>query len=340
MLFNFVQQRRWFYLLSGAIILAGLVAMGISLSRNGSIVRLGLDFTGGSLFEVRFKSAEGTVPADGFTIDDISGAFTAAGLEDVRVQQVQALTGGTDDPTLSRWQVRTKFVEPKAGLIDTLGTNLTQVGTDHALTFDGDFFRTNQQTVSPAIGNEVTTAAIVATVIASLLVLGFIAVAFRQVTHSVRYGACAVIAMVHDVLIMIGVMSILGLLLGWEADALFLTGLLTVVGYSVQDSIVVFDRIRENSQRHRTEPFELIVNRSIAETLQRSITTQICVAFVLLALFLMGSGAIRQFVGVLLIGLVSGTYSSIGVAIPLLVSWERGEIPFVNQQAKLKAKTA
>jgi preprotein translocase SecF subunit len=126
-------------------------------------------------------------------------------------------------------------------------------------------------------------------------------------------------------------MSLMGLLFGWEADALFLTGLLTVVGYSVQDTIVVFDRIRENSARHRGEPYEMIVNRSIMETFSRSISMQVVVAFVLVSLFLMGGGSIRQFVGVLLIGLLSGTYSSTFTAIPLLVAWENGQLPFIGR---------
>jgi preprotein translocase SecF subunit len=325
---NFVQQRRWFYIFSGVLILAGLIAMGISISQypERSPVRLGIDFTGGSLFDVGFTKGEG---ATDLTIDEVSGVFSGAGLQDVRVQRV-----GAADENPIRWQVRTNFVAPTGDLINSLEAGFETLATSKGFTFDKEYFRTNQQSVSPAIGGEVTVAALVATIIASLLVLGFIAFAFRTVTHSFRYGACAVIAMVHDVLIMLGIFSILGLLLGWEADALLLTGVLTVVGYSVQDTIVVFDRIRENSQRHRGEPFELIVNRSITETLQRSITTQICVAFILTALFLMGSGAIRQFVGILLIGLLSGTYSSIGVAIPLLVSWEKGEIPFINRKPK------
>jgi preprotein translocase SecF subunit len=162
---------------------------------------------------------------------------------------------------------------------------------------------------------EVTNAALIAVIVASLAVLGWIALAFRGVAGAFRYGVCAVIAMLHDILIMIGIMSIMGLLAGWEADALFLTGLLTVVGYSVQDTIVVFDRIRENAARHRGEPYAMIVNRSIMETIQRSLSLQLVVAFVLVSLFLMGGMSIHQLVGILLIGLLSGTYSSTFVAI-------------------------
>ncbi|MBX3061627.1 MAG: protein translocase subunit SecF [Anaerolineae bacterium] len=328
MLFNWVQRRRLFYIFSGILILIGLIAIGISISQypEKSPVRLGVDFTGGTLFEVRFTGDSQTLD-----IAEVGSAFSNAGLEDVRVQKIS-----TDEANVTRWQIRTNFVSPDSPTYSAIVTNLEGLATANNITFDRVFFNNNQQSVSPTVGNEVTTAAIVATIIASLLVLGFIAVAFRNVPNSLRYGACAVIAMLHDILIMIGAMSLLGLLLGWEADSLFLTGLLTVVAYSVQDSIVMFDRIRENTQRHRGEPYETIVNRSITETVQRSVTTQICVAFVLLALFLMGSGSIRVFVGVLLIGLISGTYSSIGIAIPLLVSWERGEIPFINQGRKVK----
>jgi preprotein translocase SecF subunit len=331
---NIVQNRRWFYILSGLIILAGLIGMGISMSQFNSPVRLGVDFTSGTLFEVRMQTAAGASLKGDLNTDEVGAVFINAGIQDVRVQRILGTPGNE-----FRWQVRTNFVTPESALYTTLETGLDSVATEHEAAFDKDFFRTNQQSVSPTIGQEVTTAALIATTVASVLVLGFIWIAFRSVPHSIRYGVCAVIAMVHDILVMIGIFAILGLILGWEADALLLTGLLTVVGYSVQDSIVVFDRIRENTQRHRGEPFEMIVNRSLTETLQRSITTQICVAFVLLALFLMGSGQIRQFVGILLIGLISGTYSSIGIAIPMLVSWERGEIPFINQHAR-KQKTA
>src|SRR5690606_33917841 len=120
-----------------------------------------------------------------------------------------------------------------------------------------------------------------------------------------------------------GVMSLLGLLFGWEVDALFLTAVLTVVGYSVQDTIVIYDRIRENIPRRRGEPFETIVNRSILETMHRSLATQLNAIFVMVAILLFGGETIRQFIAILLIGLATGTYSSIFTAAPLLVAWEK-----------------
>ena len=123
-----------------------------------------------------------------------------------------------------------------------------------------------------------------------------------------------------------GIFSIFGLLLGWEADALFLTAMLTVTGYSVQDSIVVFDRIRENMPKRRGEPYERIVNRSLLETVHRSLATQLNAMFILVALLFFGGATIRQFIATLLIVLISGTYSSIFTAVPLLVVWEKGEL--------------
>jgi preprotein translocase SecF subunit len=124
------------------------------------------------------------------------------------------------------------------------------------------------------------------------------------------------------------------LLFGWEIDALFLTAVLTVVGFSVQDTIVLFDRIRENIPKYLGEPYETIVNRSIWETIHRSLATQLNAFFVMGALLLFGGESIKQFIAILFIGLITGTYSSIFHAVPLLVSWEKGEIPFVNREKR------
>jgi preprotein translocase SecF subunit len=138
--------------------------------------------------------------------------------------------------------------------------------------------------------------------------------------------------MVHDVLVVCSLISLAGLVLGWEVDALFLTALLTVVGFSIQDTIVIFDRIRENIPRYLGEPYETIVNRSILETIHRSLATQLNAFFVMAAILLFGGDTIKQFIATLFIGMLSGTYSSIFTAVPLLVSWEKGEIPFLSQR--------
>jgi len=164
-----------------------------------------------------------------------------------------------------------------------------------------------------------------ASVVGAFAIAAFIVIAFRGVPNAVRYGVCAVAAMVHDILVTTGLFSIAGIFLGWEVDALFLTAILTVVGFSVQDTIVVFDRIRENTPKRRGEPFELIVNRSLLETLHRSLATQLNAMFVLVAILFFGGATMKQFVATLLIGMISGTYSSIFNAVPLLVVWETGE---------------
>jgi preprotein translocase SecF subunit len=155
------------------------------------------------------------------------------------------------------------------------------------------------------------------------------------VPKALRYGLSAIAAMIHDVLVVMGVASLTGLLLGWEVDALFLTAVLTILAYSVQDSIVLFDRIRENIPIHLGEPYETIVNRSIWETIHRSLATQLNAFFVMAAILLFGGETIKQFIAILFIGLLSGTYSSIFTAVPLLVAWEKGEIPFLSNIGNL-----
>jgi preprotein translocase SecF subunit len=168
----------------------------------------------------------------------------------------------------------------------------------------------------------VTRAAGIAVGVAALFILAFIVFAFRKVPNAFRYGLCAIAAMIHDILVTVGLFALAGLLLNWEADALFLTAILTVIGFSVQDTIVVFDRIRENIPKRRGEPFETIVNRSLLETIHRSLATQLNAIFVLIAILFFGGATMKQFVAVLLVGLLSGTYSSIFNAVPLLVVWE------------------
>ena len=179
--------------------------------------------------------------------------------------------------------------------------------------------------VGPTVGREVTTRATGAVAIASLAIMMYIWYAFRGVPNAYRYGVSAIIAMLHDVSVVFGVQAILSHFLGWEVDSLFLTALLTVIGFSVHDSIVVFDRIRENARKHRRQPFETVVGMSIDQTLVRSINTQLTVFLTLLALAIFGGSTIRHFVVILMVGVLSGTYSSIFNAAPILVVWENRE---------------
>ena len=181
------------------------------------------------------------------------------------------------------------------------------------------------ESVGPSVGKEVAARAALAVAIAAIFIMLYITYAFRGVAHAFRYGTSAIIAMLHDVAVVIGVEAILGHFLGWEAYALFLTALLTVIGFSVHDTIVVFDRIRENSTLYRRLPYQTLVNHSIVQTLDRSINTQLTVMITLLALVLLGGETTRHFVTILLVGIFSGTYSSIFNAASLLVVWENRE---------------
>jgi preprotein translocase SecF subunit len=283
---------------------------------------------------------DGQILLDVSLINDVDESALQTALEDfgltnVPVERITPLPARAG----SRWQIRTEELETDQ--LDSLKTFLTeQLGPYWTLSPNKPQSEINSSSVSATVGNEVTRAAFLATLAVAVIVLGFIVFAFRKVPQSFRYGACAIAAMFHDILVTMGFMSILGILFGWEVDALFLTAILTVVGYSVQDSIVVFDRIRENIPKYRGEPYETIVNRSVLETVHRSLATQLNAVFVMVAILLFGGETIRHFIAIMLIGLMSGTYSSIFNAVPLLVSWEKGEIPFVNREAKRRHKEA
>jgi preprotein translocase SecF subunit len=180
--------------------------------------------------------------------------------------------------------------------------------------------------VSGSVASETTRNAFFAVLAASVLILLWIAFSFRKVDKPWRYGTSAIIALLHDVLVVLGVFSILGWLIGFQIDALFITALLTVVGFSVHDTIVVFDRIRENMQRRTSETFDQVVNASLVQTMARSLNTSLTVIFTLSALTLFGGATIRPFTLALLVGIISGTYSSIFNASMILVMWDKGEL--------------
>jgi preprotein translocase SecF subunit len=304
-MYSLVEKRRWFYFLSLSIIIPGIVIMIYSVFTTGKAFHLSIDFEGGSIYELKFTQG-------GATEDSIRGVFAQYGDETTIIQRL-------GQPEDNHWSVRASFHEEaeKRQILDRLNA---LAPLDRANSSD--------ENVSPTIGQEVTRAAFFAVIVATVVVTGFIVVAFRSVPDAFRYGVCAIIAMIHDVLIVAAVQSLMGLLFKWEVDALFLTAMLMVVGFSVQDTIVLFDRIRENIPRHLGEPYETIINRSVLETIHRSLTTQISVFFVMVAIMLFGGASIKQFVFILFCGLLTGSYSSIFIAVPLLVSWEKKEFPF------------
>lgn len=306
---NFVQKRRYFYLFSGVIIGLGLAAMLYVYISTGSFLRLSVDFLGGTRFEIQFTQQ--------VTEDQIRQVFAEFGQSNPLVTSIRG------QGLQNAWQVRSAFLAAEtAQAVEEALNNLSPLipGTSQVTT------------VSPSVGREVTRAALVAVLVSATIILGYIMFVFRQVPNSFRYGACAVIAMFHDLFVVVAFAALTGALLGWEIDALFLTAVLTVVGFSLQDTIVVFDRIRENLglRQNRGKEFEALVNQSISETFKRSVITQLNAMFVMVAILLFGGDSVKPFIAVLFVGLLSGTYSSIFIATPLLVSWQKGEIPLLR----------
>ncbi len=292
---NILGKRYIFFVLSLVIIVPGLILLAV----NG--MPLSIDFKGGSLLEVQFEN--GNLPST----EAIKKLYDVNGITDVQVQTTGEGTLVLRSSALPE-DTRTAILD---ALEDEVGSAVIILKSD---------------TVGPSIGEGVTRRAIQAVALAALAVVIYITFAFRGVPHAFRYGVCAIIAMIHDVLIVLALTGYGSLLFGWDVDSLYLTALLTVIGFSVQDKIVVFDRIRENTRIHRKLDFEKLANHSIVQTLQRSINTQLMtVEFLLLALALFGGVTLREFAVILLVGLLSGTYSSIFIAAPLLVVWENNE---------------
>jgi preprotein translocase subunit SecF len=302
---NIIKNRYLYFFISLVVILPGLVFMGLNWSKTkAGPLPLGIDFRGGSLLEVQF---EGKRPST----EDVAKLYKDFSTAD------QPIT----DPIIQPLGENAISIRSKTMTDETKG----QIVTEMESRFGSKVTVLNFTSVSASVGAEVTNAAGLAILLAAAAILLYIWWAFRSVEHAYRYGTAAILAMLHDVLVVLGTEAILGYLLGWEADALFLTALLTVIGFSVHDTIVVFDRVRENSNIYRRIDYETMVNHSIIQTLDRSITTQLTVMFTLFALALFGGDSIRHFVLILLVGIFSGTYSSIFNAAPILVVWENRE---------------
>jgi preprotein translocase subunit SecF len=291
---NIVKRRYMYFGISLLVIIPGLLALlvwGFPLA---------IDFTGGSLLYVRFEGGKMPQPAD------MVAFYQENGFEDALAQ-----TSGTDGLL-----IRSKTMD------DATRNQLVAAMQER---FGGTVTVERFESVGPSVGQEVALHAAYAVAAAALGILLYITYAFRGVQHAFRFGVSAIIAMLHDVAVVVGVEAILAHFLGWEVDSLFLTALLTVIGFSVHDTIVVFDRIRENANNYRRLSFETIVNHSVVQTLVRSINTQLTVMLTLLALVLFGGITIRHFVVTLLVGVFSGTYSSIFNAAQILVVWEYRE---------------
>jgi len=292
---NILGKRYYFFVFSLFLIVPGLILLGMKG------LPLSIDFTGGTLLEVSF--------ADGKTLD--TDAVLSI-YENAEISDAQVTT--TENGSLV---IRSSFLTNESRDV-VLSAMREATGAEvSVIKFDS---------VGPSIGKQVAQRAAVAVAVSSILVVLFIIWSFRRVENAFRYGICAILAMIHDIAIIFSITGIGTFFFGWEVDSLFLTALLTVIGFSMQDTIVVFDRIRENSTLLRRVEYETLVNHSIVQTLQRSINTQLMtVEFLLLALAMFGGITLREFAIVLLVGLLSGTYSSIFVAAPILVLWEKRE---------------
>ncbi|MDO8472597.1 MAG: protein translocase subunit SecF [Dehalococcoidia bacterium] len=264
---------------------------------------------------------------------DLEGVLKGAGITGAGVKTTSSPAFLIKTKTISQALAKDASGNALPSELDNLETAL-EAKYDSFGTFD--FY-----SVDPSVASDVVRKAAIAVVVASLAILLYITFAFRKMPNPLRWGACAVIALLHDTLFVIGVFAILGLTLDMQVDAMFISAVLTVVGYSVHDTIVVFDRLRENIRLGVSKDFATTVDYSLNQTLGRSVSTSLTVVFVLLALLLIGGATIRTFVLTMLVGVIVGTYSSIFVASQLLVVWHKKEwrklVPFLRSTQESKA---
>jgi preprotein translocase subunit SecF len=297
---DFVGRRNLFFLISFVVMLVSIISL---LLPDG--LNTGLEFTGGSSMTLEFQ--------EDVSQEDLRSQFTALGHPQAVIQRLGE----------GRFFIRTRTLEESQSdepseremIISSLQFNL---GTGVEIT---EFF-----SVSPSIASETVTNAILIVVIASVAILIYITWAFRRVPSPFRYGIAAIIALIHDVVVVVGVFSIAGRIFNLEVNAMFIAGVLTIIGYSVHDTIVVFDRIRENLTRGIGRDLSTTINISIQDTIGRSLNTSFTLLFAIMALLLFGGPTIQDFLIVLLIGIIVGTYSSIWIASQILLVWETGDL--------------
>lgn len=305
-MFDIVGKRYYWFLLSLVVILPGV----FSLATHG--LKLSIDFTGGTIWEIQMSKP---VQPDG-----IRSVLASNGYGDSVIQT------STNNVFIIRMKELNEGSAAKTKIMNQLEK---QYGSVKELEL---------QSIGPSLGTQIRNRALVAILFASIGILIYIAYAFRNTQNPFLYGIAALIAMVHDVLVVVGIFSILGWVRGTEVDSLFVTAVLTVIGFSVHDTIVVFDRIRENLGRPGGRDYEETVNYSVLQTLVRSLNTSLTVIFTLAALYLFGGESTKDFVLALLIGIGSGTYSSIFNASQVLVVWENREIQ--HFWARIRGKSA
>jgi preprotein translocase subunit SecF len=302
---DLVGKKQWFFLISGILIIAGIISLAVFGLKPGT------DFAGGTSMTFQFSPP----------------------VEQSQLREEMAKLG-YDKATIQNAGEGSFIIHIGEITSDEANDLAEKLGAE----LDSQVEITDYYSASPTVGAETARNAGIAVIIAAVAMLFYIVWAFRRMPSPFRWGTCAVIALIHDVFIIVGIFSILGWLAGVEIDALFITGLLAVVGYSINNTVVIFDRIRENTSRHISPDFAVTVNSSIVETLGRSLNTSLTTLFVILALFLFGGATIHYFVLVLLLGVIIGTYSSICISSQLLVVWEKREwralLPFAKRTAQ------
>ena len=295
---NIIQNRKYNYALSGVLALVSI----LSLITWG--LKPGIDFTGGSLLELSFKNERPSIEA-------IQNSLYNLNLGEIKVQP------SGDKNNLLRF----KDVDENThqAILKNLFETFKESSDNSSLVSEEKF-----ESVGPIMGKELQDKAWMAIFLASIMIVLYIAYAFRKVSKPVeswKFGLSAIVALIHDLLLVTGLFSILGHFFGIEVDSLFITALLTILGFSVHDTIVVFDRTRENLSKHYSSNFEEVVNDSINQTVTRSINTSLTVFIVLTTLYIFGGSTISNFVLALIAGIIFGTYSSIFVASPIVVTW-------------------
>ncbi len=288
---DIIGKRFRFFLISGVVILIGV----ISLATVG--LETGIEFSSGSMMRVSFEQA----------VDqgDLKKELAGLGYDNAIIQ------GAGEGDFLIRTHELTG--DEKQKLENALAARF------------GHLTETEFYSVSPMVATETAQNAAIAVAVAALGILLYVTWAFHRMPKPLHYGTCAIIALIHDALVALGVFSVLGGLLNWQINLMFITGILAVIGYSVNNTVVVFDRIRENLTLEISSDFEVVVNSSLIETLGRSLNTSLTTLFVVLALLFFVGASIQNFAVVLLVGIIAGTFSSICIAPPLLVVWEKGE---------------
>lgn len=304
---NIVGKRYWFFLISAIIIIPGIISLIVFGFKPG------VEFQSGTSMTLRFNNE--------VSQEQLRQELTKADYSEAVIQRT-----GEGDYII---RIKDMSTEAKQALTAALEKAFNTTVTVR------DFFA-----VSPVIAAETGRNAAIAVIISSVFMLFYIALAFRRIPKSIRWGTCAIIALLHDVLAVMGIFSILGWALGVQIDAMFISGMLTIVGYSINNTVVVFDRIRENVSKGVSKDFETTVNMSILETMGRCLNTSLTTLFPIVAIFLLGGVTIHYFILTLLLGVAIGTYDSICIAGQLLVVWDKGELRKLFSRLSSVAKPA